>query len=82
MTYLTAAGTYTLAPNAYGLYLEINSNTFTGTITIADARGTQAVITNPAGTNNYRYYGFQGALTAVVSGTGLDATASILNHGQ
>jgi hypothetical protein len=46
MTYLTAAGTYNIAVQPYGIYVEVNTG-FTGTITIADVRGTQAVITNP-----------------------------------
>jgi hypothetical protein len=81
MTYLTAAGTYNIAVQPYGIYVEVNTG-FTGTITIADVRGTQAVITNPTTQSNYRYYGFQGAVTAVVAGAGNDTTISILNHGQ
>lgn len=79
MTYITSAATYNITPNAYGVYVECNTG-FTGTITMADSRGTFAVITNPTTTSNYTYYGLEGAITAAVSGTGCDATASVLNH--
>jgi hypothetical protein len=78
MTYITTAATYNLSAS-YGLLLECNTG-FTGTITLADARGTFAVITNPTTTASYRYFGLQGAMTAIVSGSGCDATASLLNH--
>lgn len=78
MTYLTTAATYNLSAS-YGLLVEINAG-FTGTITLADARGTFAVITNPTVSTTCRYYGLQGAMTAIVSGTGCDATISQLNR--
>jgi hypothetical protein len=78
MTYITTAATYNLG-TSYGLLVEVNTG-FTGTITLADTRGTFAVITNPTVATTNRYYGLQGAMTAVVSGSGCDATASLLNR--
>lgn len=78
MTYITGANTYSLG-SSYGLLLEVNAG-FTGTITLADNRGTFAVITNPTVSTTNRYYGLQGGISAVVVGTGCDATASLLNR--
>jgi hypothetical protein len=79
MTYLQAATTYTIG-STYGILVEVNTG-FTGSIALADNRGTFAVITNPTAVMpGKNYFGLQGPVTATVSGAGCDATISALNH--
>lgn len=79
MVYITTAATYNVDA-AYGILVEINTG-FTGTITLADVgHGTFAVITNPTVATTCRYYGLRGAMTAIVSGTGCDASISSLSR--
>jgi hypothetical protein len=60
------------------ILVQVNA-ALTGTITVADGRGTQAVITNPTVGNIFRYYGLQGAVTATASTT-CDVTVSNLSR--
>lgn len=80
MIHITAAAIYTFPLGAAGLLLATNTG-FTGTVTISDINGVQAVITNPATGNVFRYFGFSGAITIVTSAPG-DLTASALNHAE
>jgi hypothetical protein len=77
MTRITSASTYTIG-NTYGIRVEIAA-ALTGTVTIADANGTQAVlpIAHPVGAKEY--YGFTGVVTVVNSATE-EITVSALNH--
>lgn len=77
MTYITTAATNAIAPSCYGIRIEINK-ALTGTLTIADARGTQGIIAI-GGTGSKVYYGFQGAVTVTNSVTE-DVTVSVLNR--
>lgn len=77
MIYMTAAQAYTV-DRAAGIFITVNT-ALTGTITIADAGVTVAVITNPTVGGNYRYYGFKGAITATPSTT-CDVTLSVLSR--
>lgn len=76
MTYITTAATNAIG-TCYGIRIEINK-TLTGTLTIADSRGTQGIIAI-AGTGNKVYYGFQGAVTVTNSATE-DVTVSALSR--
>lgn len=79
MTYITGTSA-TGVGTAYGLLVTINTGfASTGTITIADSRGTFAVITTPAVGSAFRYYGLQGAITVTLSATA-DVTVSLLNR--
>lgn len=73
MIHITSAATYQ-AGTARGIILQFNTG-ITGTATIADANGTQAIITNATVGQTYKYYGFTGAVTVVTSAT-TDATIS------
>lgn len=83
MKYITASGAVTVVPavagSAYatGLLITVNA-ALTGTITVADINGTQAIITNPAAGAAYRYYGLEGTVTVNPSAT-CDITVSVLN---
>lgn len=77
MIHVTTAATYTIS-NAAGIRITVNG-ALTGTITVADTIGTQAVITNPTVGSEYNYFGFApGAITVVNSATA-DATVSIFS---
>lgn len=77
MTRITTAATYTIGA-VYGLRLEI-ATALTGTVTIADSRGTQAVLPISAAASGKVYYGFQGSVTVTNSATE-EITVSALNH--
>lgn len=77
MTRITTAATYTIG-QVYGLRLEI-ATALTGTVTIADSRGTQAVLPIAAAAAGKVYYGFQGAVTITNSATE-EITVSALNR--
>lgn len=74
--YVTTATTSTLG-KIYGLRIEINKAT-TGTITIADAGVTVAVIAASTAAQGKEYYGFNGSVTAV-NGSTEDFTLMALN---
>jgi hypothetical protein len=76
MIYVTTAQTYTIGP-AHGLRVEINQPT-TGTVTIADAQGTKAIIAATTPAQGKIYYGFNGAVT-VTNASAENITVSILN---
>ena len=61
-----------------GLRITTN-NALTGTITVADERGTQAIITNPPVLGAWEGYGFTG-ITTVTSSNTCDLSVSILNR--
>lgn len=75
--HITGAATYQ-AGVARGIILMFNT-AMTGTATVADSNGTQAIITNPTLGQLYKYYGFTGAVTVVTSAT-TDATISNLER--
>lgn len=77
MTRITTATTTTIT-KAYGLRLEIAA-ALTGTVTITDGNGVQAVlpIAHPVG--GKEYFGFSGQITIVNSATE-EITVSVLNH--
>lgn len=77
MIHITTAATYQ-AGKARGIILQFNAG-LTGTATIADDNGTQAIITNPTVGQPYKYFGFTGAVTVVTSAT-TDATISNLER--
>lgn len=77
MKYITTAATNTIGP-AYGLRVEINK-ALTGTVTIADADGTKAVIAASTAASGKVYYGFNGSVTVTNASTE-DITVSILNN--
>lgn len=77
MTRITTAATYTIGA-AYGLRLEI-ATALTGTVTIADSRGTQAVLPVAAAAGGKVYYGFVGSITVTNSATE-EITVSVLNR--
>jgi hypothetical protein len=79
MVYLTTATTKTLGA-VPGILVTINLG-FTGTITVADADGTKALITNPVLGNSFRYYGFNGSVSVTNSATG-DITVSVLQKSR
>ena len=77
MKYITASGSQTIASGAFGILITVNT-ALTGTITVADAGTTIAVITNPTVGSSYQYYGFNGAITVNPSAT-CDITVNVLN---
>lgn len=78
MTHITAATTNAVG-TPRGVLIQINLG-WTGTITVADANGTQAVITNPVLGQSYKYWGFTGAVSVVTTGTTEDCTVSNLER--
>lgn len=76
MIHITAATTTNL-PQAAGVKITVNA-ALTGTITLTDANGTQAIITNPGVGNSFNYFGLSGLSNIVTSAT-CDLTVSILN---
>lgn len=74
---ITAATTTTLV-QTNGLFIQVNA-ALTGTITVTDATGTLAVITNPGVGNGFRYFGVTGIPTIVTSAT-CDITVSYLSN--
>ncbi len=76
MKYITTAATLTL-PNVYGIRVEINK-ALTGTVTIADAGNTVAVIAATTAASAKEYFGFNGAVTVINASTE-DITVSVLN---
>lgn len=77
MTYITTGTTTTIADAAAGILIQ-NNAALTGTITVKDGGTTKAVISNPTVGLQFRYYGFNGAVTIVTSTT-CDVTVSVLN---
>lgn len=77
MNYITTATTTTVG-RVYGIRVEINK-VLTGTVTIADADGTKAVIAATTVAQGKTYYGFNGSVTVVNASTE-DITVSALNH--
>lgn len=77
MTRITTAQTYTIG-RCYGLRLEI-ATALTGTVTIADNNGTQAVLPIAAAAGSKVYYGFNGPVTVVTTATE-EITVSVLNR--
>lgn len=75
--YIKTATTTTL-PQTNGLLVQVNT-ALTGTVTVNDATGTIAVITNPTVGTAYTYYGLAGVPTIVTSAT-CDITASLLSN--
>lgn len=76
MIYITTTAPATI-DRVNGILITVNA-ALTGTITVADAGVTKAVITNPAVGNAFRYYGFAGAVTVTASAT-CDVSVSVLN---
>lgn len=77
MIHITSATTTTIT-RSYGIRIEINQPT-TGTITIADAGTTMAVIAATTAVTGKVYYGFTGAITITNASTE-DITVSTLNR--
>lgn len=75
--HVTTGATTTL-PQTNGLLIQVNA-ALTGTITVNDATGAIAVITNPVVGNQYLYYGLSGVPTVVTSTT-CDITLSLLSN--
>lgn len=72
-------GTVTVSTSSpRGLLIQVNA-ALTGTITVVDAIGTQAIITNPAVGNQFLYYGLSGTVTVTPNAT-CDISVSILNN--
>jgi len=76
MIYITSATTTTIGL-AHGILVEINQPT-TGTVTIADAGGTKAIIAATTAASSKRYYGFNGTVT-VTNASAENITVSVLN---
>lgn len=76
MRYITAAATTNLG-QVYGIRIQVNAS-LTGTITVSDDNGVQAIITNPAGGQAPTYYGFVGNVIVTTSAI-CDITVSYLN---
>lgn len=76
MTYITTSGSKTVADGCYGILIQVN-NPLTGTITVADAGTTIAVLSSVVPVGQYRYLGFKGAATVNPSAS-CDITVSIL----
>lgn len=77
MIHITSAATATIT-RSYGIRVEINQPTV-GTITIADAGTTMAVIAASTAASAKVYYGFTGAITITNASTE-DITVSMLNR--
>jgi hypothetical protein len=77
MIYITTATTTPVADRGNGILIQ-NNGALTGTITVKDGDTTKAIITNPAVGNQFRYYGFTGAISLITSASS-DITVSILN---
>jgi hypothetical protein len=78
MVHITAATTNAVG-SPRGILIQINLG-WTGTITVSDAIGTQAIITNPVLGQQFKYYGFTGAVSVVTTGTTEDCTVSNLTQ--
>lgn len=78
MIYITASGSQSIATSAYGILIQVNA-ALTGSITVADGDVTKAVITDPTVGSQFRYFGFNGAITVNPNAT-CDITVSVLNH--
>jgi hypothetical protein len=76
MIYITTATTTTIG-RAHGLRVEINQPT-AGTVTIADADGTKAVIAGTTPAQAKVYYGFNGPVS-ITNASAENITVSILN---
>lgn len=80
--YITASGAQTITQGtgsySTGMLITVNS-ALTGTITVADNKGTEAIITNPGVGAAFRYYGLIGTVTVNPSAA-CDLQVSILNH--
>lgn len=77
MIHVTTAATYTIS-GAAGLRITVNA-ALTGTITVADTNGTQAVITNPVVGSEYNYFGFAPGAVTVINSATADATISVFS---
>lgn len=80
--HITSAATYNVGPSTAGvavrgITLQFNT-TMTGTATVADGIGTQAIVTNPTVGQPYQWAGLLSPVTVVTSAT-TDATVSVLN---
>lgn len=80
MIYITTGATTTIASNANGILVNVNT-ALTGTITLKAGGNTFAIITNPGVGVAFRGNGLrgQGAITCVTSTT-CDITISLLNR--
>lgn len=78
MIHITGTSAVKVGDYVNGMRLVVNTG-FTGTITVTDANGTQAVITNPVVGNFFTYHGLQGAVNVTCSVAG-DVTAYPLNR--
>jgi hypothetical protein len=76
MIYITAASSKIVADATYGIFIQVNG-ALTGTITVADAGTTKAIITNPTVGSSYKYLGFVGQVVVTPSAT-CDITVSNL----
>lgn len=77
MIHVTTAATYIL-PSCAGIRITVNT-ALTGTITVADINGTQAIITNPTVGTEYNYFGFAPGAVTVVNSATADATISVFS---
>lgn len=78
MVHITAATTNAVG-SPRGILIQINLG-WTGTITVSDSIGTQAIITNPVLGQSFKYYGFTGAVSVVTTGATEDCTVSNLTQ--
>lgn len=80
MIHITDTASHTISTSSpRGIRINFNLAT-TGTVTVADGIGTQAIITNPTiATPAWEAYGFQGTVTVTSSAT-TDLTVSVLNN--
>lgn len=76
MIYITTAAAYPVG-QVHGLRVEINQPT-TGTVTLADAQGTKAIIAATTPAQAKVYYGFNGDVT-ITNSAAENITVSILN---
>lgn len=76
MIYITTTAAATI-DRVNGILVQVNA-ALTGTITVADAGATKAIITNPTVGSMFKYYGFAGAVT-ITSNASCDVTVSVLN---
>lgn len=76
--HITASGSQNIINGAAGILVMCNA-ALTGTVTLADANGTFAVITNPAVGGYFVYTGTQGQITCNPSAT-CDLSISVLSR--
>lgn len=82
MIHITDTAAHNLPPCA-GIRITVNTG-FTGTITLVDSAGTtQAIITNPATSNSFTYYGLISTTATpatITDSAAADITVSILSR--